>query len=35
MSTNTIVVAGGGVFGTAISERLAWNSDNRVIIHSV
>ncbi|MGN0907253.1 MAG: NAD(P)H-dependent glycerol-3-phosphate dehydrogenase [Bullifex sp.] len=35
MSKNTIVVAGGGVFGTAISERLAWNSDNRVIIHSV
>ncbi len=32
---NTIVVAGGGVFGTSISERLAWNSDNRVIIHSV
>ena len=32
---NNIVVAGGGVFGTAIAERLAWNTDNNVIIHSV
>ena len=32
---NNIVVAGGGVFGTAISERLAWNPNNNVIIHSV
>lgn len=32
---NTIVVAGGGVFGTAMAERLTWNSENRVIIHSV
>lgn len=32
---NNIVVAGGGVFGTAISERLAWNPNNQVIIHSV
>ena len=35
MSKNNIVVAGGGVFGTAISERLTWNTDNKVIIHSV
>ncbi len=32
---NTVVVAGGGTFGTAISERLTWNHENRVIIHSV
>ena len=32
---NNIVVAGGGVFGTSISERLAWNSNNNVVIHSV
>lgn len=32
---NTIVIAGGGTFGTAISERLTWNRENRVIIHSV
>lgn len=30
-----IVVAGGGVFGTAIAERLAWNVKNTVVIHSV
>lgn len=32
---NNVVVAGGGVFGTAIAERLAWNDKNNVIIHSV
>ena len=32
---NNIVVAGGGVFGTAMAERLAWNSENHVVIHSV
>lgn len=30
-----IVVAGGGVFGTSMAERLAWNSENRVVIHSI
>lgn len=36
MSTeNRIVVAGGGVFGTSIAERLAWNTDNQVVIHSI
>lgn len=32
---NRIVVAGGGVFGTAVAERLAWNPANRVVIHSI
>ncbi|MCR5732051.1 MAG: glycerol-3-phosphate dehydrogenase [Sphaerochaetaceae bacterium] len=32
---NTVVVAGGGTFGTSIAERLAWNPANRVIIHSI
>lgn len=32
---NNIVVAGGGVFGTSMAERLAWNSENHVVIHSV
>lgn len=31
---NKIVVAGAGVFGTAISERLAWNNENKVILHT-
>ena len=31
----TIVVAGAGVFGTAVAERLSWNSANTVIIHSI
>lgn len=35
MRKNNIVVAGGGVFGTSIAERLAWNRENRVVIHSV
>lgn len=32
---NKIIVAGGGVFGTAMAERLSWNGNNEVIIHSV
>lgn len=35
IQNHTIVVAGAGVFGTAISERLSWNRNNRVIVHSV
>lgn len=35
MRKNKIVVAGGGVFGTAMAERLAWNTDNSVVIHSI
>lgn len=29
-----IVVAGSGTFGTAISERLSWNKNNNVFIHT-
>lgn len=32
---NKIVVAGGGVFGTACAERLTWNKENKVIIHTI
>jgi len=32
---NKAVVAGSGVFGTAISERLSWNPENSVTIHSI
>ncbi len=31
----TIVIAGAGVFGTAMAERLSWNTNNTVIIHSI
>lgn len=30
----TIIVAGSGVFGTAIAERLAWNRNNNVLLYS-
>ena len=30
-----VVVAGAGVFGTSVSERLAWNTDNEVWIHTI
>lgn len=30
-----IVVAGAGVFGTAIAERLAWNWNNNVTLHTI
>lgn len=33
--SNSIVVAGAGVFGTAIAERLAWNSSNSVVLHTI
>ena len=32
---NKIVVAGAGVFGTSIAERLAWNLDNDITIHTI
>ncbi len=32
---NTIVVAGAGVFGTALAQRLAWNPENRVTLYSI
>lgn len=30
-----VVVAGAGVFGTSVSERLAWNPANEVMIHTI
>ncbi len=32
---NKIVVAGGGVFGTSVAERLTWNRNNSVTIHTI
>ena len=32
---NTIVVAGAGVFGTAMAERLSWNRNNTVILWTI
>ena len=32
---NNIVIAGAGTFGTAVAERLAWNINNRVTIHTI
>ncbi|MDT4763083.1 NAD(P)H-dependent glycerol-3-phosphate dehydrogenase [Sphaerochaeta sp. PS] len=32
---NTIVIAGAGVFGTAMAERLSWNTRNTVILWSI
>ena len=32
---NRIVVAGGGVFGTSVAERLTWNRNNNVTIHTI
>ncbi len=32
---NNIVVAGAGTFGTAVAERLSWNSGNRVMLHTI
>lgn len=34
MTKRTIIIAGSGVFGTAIAERLAWNTENKVLIYS-
>lgn len=31
---HTIIIAGAGVFGTAIAERLSWNVNNTVLIYS-
>lgn len=33
--TQNIVVAGAGTFGTAMAERLAWNDNNNVVLHSI
>lgn len=34
MAKRTIIIAGSGVFGTAIAERLAWNVENQVLIYA-
>lgn len=30
-----VIVAGAGVFGTSVAERLAWNRENEVILHTI
>ncbi|MFW5486209.1 MAG: NAD(P)H-dependent glycerol-3-phosphate dehydrogenase [Sphaerochaetaceae bacterium] len=30
-----IIIAGSGVFGTALAHRLAWNTDNRITLYSI
>ena len=32
---NNIVIAGAGTFGTAVAERLSWNTKNRVTLHTI
>lgn len=32
---HTIVIAGAGVFGTAVAERLTWNNSNNVILYTI
>ncbi len=32
---NKIVIAGAGTFGTSVAERLAWNQENRVFLHTI
>ncbi len=32
---NNIVIAGAGTFGTAVAERLCWNSSNKVTLHTI
>jgi glycerol-3-phosphate dehydrogenase (NAD(P)+) len=34
MST-TIVIAGAGVFGTALAQRLSWNPENHIILYTI
>ena len=33
--TNSIVIAGAGVFGTALAQRLSWNPKNRITLYSI
>ncbi|NQT58381.1 MAG: NAD(P)-binding domain-containing protein [Bacteroidetes bacterium] len=33
--TNSIVIAGAGVFGTALAQRLSWNPENRIILYTI
>ena len=32
---NKIVIAGAGTFGTSVAERLAWNQDNKIYLHTI
>ena len=32
---NNIVIAGAGTFGTAVAERLCWNNNNKVTLHTI
>ena len=32
---NNIIIAGAGTFGTAVAERLSWNTKNRVTLHTI
>lgn len=32
---NNIIIAGAGTFGTAVAERLTWNINNRVTLHTI
>ena len=32
---NNIVIAGAGTFGTSVAERLAWNLDNDITLHTI
>lgn len=32
---NKIVIAGAGTFGTSVAERLAWNNENKVYLHTI
>ena len=32
---NKIVIAGAGTFGTSVAERLAWNLENKVFLHTI
>jgi glycerol-3-phosphate dehydrogenase (NAD(P)+) len=34
-NTNTIVIAGAGVFGTALAQRLSWNPMNKISLYSI
>ena len=35
MSTNSIVIAGAGVFGTALAQRLSWNPQNSITLYTI
>ena len=35
MSLRKVVIAGAGVFGTALAQRLAWNKENSVLLYTI